>query len=215
MGVLGGQQRLATVQLPVNGQRRIVPGNAALVGGCIVVGRFVEELRHLGQHHKPVRKARWHPQLAVVVFAQFFSYPLAKGRRTLANVHRHINHRAAHHPHQLALGLLDLIVQPPQHALRTAAVVVLHKWVVGASGFVEGFLVETFKEKASSVTKHLGFDDDDFWNGGANDVHAESGGTGWSEGGKERKGSMAAPGVSGTAKPSGGKPCKRRSCMCT
>jgi hypothetical protein len=52
---------------------------------------------------------------------------LAEGGRALADVHRHIEHRAAHHAHQLALGLLHLVVQAAQHALAGAAVVVLHE----------------------------------------------------------------------------------------
>jgi len=40
----------------------------------------------------------------------------------------------------------QLVVQAAQHALGAAAVVVSHKLVAGAGGFVEGFLVEALEE---------------------------------------------------------------------
>ena len=120
-----------------------------------------------------MRKTRGHPKLAVVVLTQLLSNPLAKSGRAFADVHSDIDHRTANHPHKFALGLLDLVMQTAQHALGTAAVVVLHKLVVGTRGVVEGLLIEAFKEKASGVTEHLGFDEDDFRDGCAYDIHGE------------------------------------------
>ena len=76
--ILGRQARL-TRKLPVNRQRGIVPGNAALMLGSVVIGGFVQKLGGVAEHHKAVRKARWHPELAVVVGAQFSAHPLAEG----------------------------------------------------------------------------------------------------------------------------------------
>ena len=68
---------------------------------------------------------------------------MAKRRRTPTQVHRHIEHRAAHHAHQLALGLLQLVMQPTQHAFGGAAVVVLHKVDLQAGGLIEDLLMIT------------------------------------------------------------------------
>jgi len=63
-------------------------------------------------------------------------------------------------------------MQPAQHALGAAAVVVLNELVVGAGGLIEGFLVEAFIEEAARVAKHLGFDDQHVGDGGRGDFHA-------------------------------------------
>jgi hypothetical protein len=47
-------------------------------------------------------------------------------------------------------------MQPTQHAFATAAVVVLNKLVIGASGFVKSFLIEAFKKKPRASPNTLG-----------------------------------------------------------
>ena len=120
-----------------------------------------------------MRKTRGHPKLAVVVLTQLLSNPLAKSGRAFADVHSNIDHRTAYHPHKFALGLLDLVMQTAQHALGTAAVVVLHKLVVGTRGLVKGLLVEAFEEKTTGISEHFGFDQLDIRDGGRNNVHRQ------------------------------------------
>jgi hypothetical protein len=74
-----------------------------------------------------VSKTRWHPELLVVVFAQLYSGPLPKGWRAFSDIHSHIKYRAAHHAHQFALRLVQLVVQSAQYAFDAATVVVLHE----------------------------------------------------------------------------------------
>ena len=138
----------------------------------VVVGGFVQKLCGIAGHQKAMRKACRYPELLAVVFAQLHAHPLPEGGGALADIHRHIKYRPAHHAHQLALGLLDLIMQAAQHALGAAAVVVLHKVQVQAGGMVEGFLVEAFEEETTGVAEHFGFDDEYVWNGGGGDFHA-------------------------------------------
>ncbi len=106
-------------------------------------------------------KAGRHPELFVVVFGQLHTGPLAKGGRTFADVHRHVKHGAAHHAYQLALGLLQLVVQAAQHAFGAAAVIVLDKVHIQASDLVEVLLVEAFKKEASAVAEDFGLEDQD------------------------------------------------------
>ena len=63
-------------------------------------------------------------------------------------------------------------MQASQHAFGATAVVVLHKIDIKAGSFVKGVLVEAFIEEATGVAKHLGFDDEDVWDGGGGDFHA-------------------------------------------
>ena len=62
-------------------------------------------------------------------------------------------------------------MQPAQHPLGAAAVVVLHKLVAGARGVVEGALVETLEKETPRVTEHLGLDQHDVGNGEAGGLH--------------------------------------------
>ena len=116
-------------------------------------------------------KAWWNPDLSVVISRQFNTHRLAKTGGGFSNIHRHIKHRAAHHAHQFALGLPDLIMQTAQHAPGAAAMVVLHKIDIKAGSFVEGFLVEAFEEEAARIAEHLGLDDEYVWDGGGDYVH--------------------------------------------
>ncbi|MCY1313641.1 hypothetical protein D9M70_641850 [compost metagenome] len=42
--------------------------------------------------------------------------PAAEGRRVAANIHRDVEHFTLDNPHQLSLGLLQLVVQAAQDA---------------------------------------------------------------------------------------------------
>jgi hypothetical protein len=73
----------------------------------------------------------------------------------LAQVHRPIEHLALHHPHQLALRALDLVMQAAQHALGRLAVVVLHKGQVNACFNGKVALIEGLKKEPTRITKDL------------------------------------------------------------
>ncbi len=172
-GVLGGQAGLP-VKTPVDADLWIVPGDAALVLGRVVVGGLVEEVRALAEHDESVGEARGHPHLALVLFAQLLADPLPEGGRTPAQVHGDVEDGAAHDTHEFPLGLADLVMQAAQDAARTAAVVVLYESVAAAGGFVEGALVETLEEETASVAEHLGLEDDDVGNARGKDVHGKA-----------------------------------------
>ena len=77
--VLGGQAwRLRNG--PRNGQLRIVPRNAPLMLGRVVVGGLIKEVGRFAEHHEPVRKALLLLNLVLVVLGKLRAYPLAKGR---------------------------------------------------------------------------------------------------------------------------------------
>ena len=116
-------------------------------------------------------KTRRHPELPVVLLRQLHTNPLAKRGGGLAQINRHIKHGTPHHPHQFALGLLNLVMQASQHALGRPGMVVLHKGHVQASGRPEGLFIETLKEKTARVTEHTGFDDEHIGNGSRNYLH--------------------------------------------
>jgi hypothetical protein len=113
-----------------------------------------------------MRKPRRHPQLAVVIGAQVHAMPQPKRGRRLAQIHHHIKYFALHHADQLALRMLDLIVQATQNALGRLAVLVLHKAHVQACRPSKVTGIEAFIKKAPGITKDLGLQDQDFRDGG-------------------------------------------------
>ncbi|MNH11944.1 hypothetical protein D3C79_714730 [compost metagenome] len=78
------------------------------------------------------------------------------------------------HPHQFALGVLDLVMQATQHAFLGARMVVLDERHVDAGHLREVAGVEALKEKTTLIGEHLGFDDQDVGYRGCNDIHGNS-----------------------------------------
>ena len=139
--------------------------------GRVVVGGLVQEVGAVRGDQEAVGEARRDPQLAVVLFAEFHPGPLAEGGRRFAQVDGHVEDAAAGDPHELALGLLDLVVQAAQHTLAGAGVVVLHEVRCEAGGILEGLGVVAFHEEATGIAEDLGFEDQEAGDGGLDDVH--------------------------------------------
>lgn len=103
----------------------------------------------------------------MVLLAQLDADPVPEAGRMATHVDGDIEHRTTDHAHQLALGLLNLIVQAPQHPPAAAAVVVLHEFdVAQARGFGERTCVVALGEEAPRIAKHPGFKDQYFRQGG-------------------------------------------------
>ena len=72
---------------------------------------------------------------------------------------------------QLALRVLHLVVQAPQHTFGRLGVVVLHKMHVHTGGLREGTLVKAFVKKTAVVAKHLGLNQHYIGNGTGSRFH--------------------------------------------
>ena len=139
--------------------------------GCVIIGRLVEEFRGLGEHEKPVGQAWWNPELLFVVGGQFHAHPATEGGRTGPDVYGNVEHCTGHHPHELSLRLLDLIVQAAEHAACTATVVVLHEVRRSPDRSLERQLVEALEEEAAAIAEHLRRQEQHVGNGSGGDVH--------------------------------------------
>src|SRR5260221_10526708 len=138
----------------------------------VIIRHFVKQLGGIGQRHKAVRKPGRHAQLLLVLARQYCARPLAERRRALADIHRDIEHLAGDHAYQLALRLLELIMQAAQHALGAFGMVVLHKIDIEAGSLCKDLAIERFKEEAALVAKYLGLDQQYLRNGGWRGLHA-------------------------------------------
>ncbi|MNP73193.1 hypothetical protein D3C76_1698800 [compost metagenome] len=103
--------------MPVDGQVRVVPANAALGRWRVVVGGFVQELGKLAQDHEPVGKTFRHPELAMVVGGQSHGDPFTEVRRAATDVYGDVQHFTGRDTDQFALGIFQLVMQTAQHAL--------------------------------------------------------------------------------------------------
>ena len=126
--VLFTQDRLLRRYAPVDTQAFVQDTDPPVRFRMVEVVTLVLEHRRLAQHRKPVGKALRNKKLSVVLLRQLHCHVLPVRRATLADIHRHVQHRALHTAHQLALRIRrTLEMQPAHHAIARHALVVLHK----------------------------------------------------------------------------------------
>ena len=130
--VLGAGLVGAAAVRPLHTDGGIVERNAALGGGVVHVGAFIGELCRVGEHQEPVGEPFGDVEHLLVLRREGHPHPFAEGGAAGAAVHRHVEYLAQRHPHQLALGVVFLEVQAPQHPPGGAALVVLHERLVDA-----------------------------------------------------------------------------------
>jgi len=94
----------------------------------------------------------------------------AECRRRPAEVHDHVEHRADRAADELALRVLDLVVEAAQHAAARARVVVLHEVDVDAGGG-QCRRFQLSKEEAAVIAEDPGLDQLDVGDGGGRDLH--------------------------------------------
>src|SRR3989338_5327785 len=96
---------------------------------------------------------------------------LPESRRASPDIDSNIQNHPLNHAHQLALRMTDLIVQPSQHVLCRARVIILHEVHLPSNKLGKLAPVETFKKEATIIAKHFGLNDQQVWNGGLNSFH--------------------------------------------
>ena len=100
--------------------------NATISLRCIEVIALILKNRCFTQYGKTMGKTTWNKELAMIILGQFHSHMLAIGRRTLANIHSHIEHGTLHAAHQLRLGeWRALEMKSAHHAIGRHTLVVL------------------------------------------------------------------------------------------
>ena len=105
----------------------IVPGDAAFVIGMIEIVAFVAELGDIREDKKPVGEATGDQELFLVLFGEQLSVIFPVGRGTGPQVHGDVKDLAFDDPYQLGLGIVDLEMQPAQHAFGAHALIVLYE----------------------------------------------------------------------------------------
>src|SRR5262249_10519001 len=140
-----------------NGEVRVVPGDAALGFGRVVLGALVEEVRRLAEHAEAVSEAGRDPELERARVRQLEGDPLPEAGRATPDVHRDVVHGAAENLDQLPLSTGLLEVQPAQDAAGGTREVVLEEGPRDAGLRVPPCL-EALVEESPAVTVQIGLD---------------------------------------------------------
>lgn len=102
-GVFVGEEGLGGIETPVDGEGGVDDRDAAVGLGMVVVVTLILEHGDVGEHREAVCETSGDEELPVIVLRQLHCHMLAIGWRALADVDRHIEHRALHAAHQLRL----------------------------------------------------------------------------------------------------------------
>ena len=94
-----------------------------------------------------------------------------KSCRTLADVHDDVEDFPGGDADELALRMLNLVVQSAQHIARRARVVVLNEVGIHADIFHEPASIKALVEKAALIAKYFWFNDQDAGKFGLDQVH--------------------------------------------
>jgi hypothetical protein len=90
---------------------RVVPGDAALELWRLKICGFLKEFSCLAENQEAMRETPRHPNLFVVLPGKYFAHARAECGGCLPNINRNIKYLALCYPHQLALWLLNLVMQ--------------------------------------------------------------------------------------------------------
>src|SRR5438552_2773135 len=169
-----GRQRGRARERPIDMELRIVPENAALVLRRVKICRLVEHFGEFAQHAEPVRETYRYPEQPVRFGTYADAFPSTEPRRAAPDIHRHIENLPGDDADELALRPADLVVQPAQHALLRARVIVLNE-VRTDSRALELPLVPAFEEESARVAEHSGLKEEHIGESCRNDLHAARG----------------------------------------
>ena len=159
---------------PLDSDGRIIPGQTALIVGMVKIRDLVAEFRGVTEDQEAVGETRRNIKLLLILGGQLHTVPLAVGCRTGTQVHRHIEDTALDHPDQLSLGVVDLIVQSPEHAFDGHTLIILHKDHI-QTGLTHIVQVVGFHEVTPAVAVDLRFDDIKALNGAFGDCDLSHG----------------------------------------
>ena len=163
-GVLVREYGLVHGDLPVYLERGVQNGYAAIRLGVVELVALVLEHCDVAENDETVCKAFGYKELAVVFLAEFDSDVLSVCRRTLADVNGNVQDTAAYAADNLALCIWGKLEMKAAHdSVAGHRLVVLNEddgvsvlWYCDL--FVKFPLGETFKEIASCISEHLGFE---------------------------------------------------------
>ncbi|CAJ0809896.1 hypothetical protein LMG19087_00591 [Ralstonia wenshanensis] len=113
------------LQRPGDIETYIIPSNATLELGRVVVGSLVDQIGDFRENEITMCNAGRGPDLTTILFGEFSRNPATQSRRIHSDIHDHVKNSASHYSDKLSLRLLNLIVEAPQHTLSALTMIVL------------------------------------------------------------------------------------------
>ena len=144
--VLVGEHGHGRVDVPVDAERWICDGDAAVGLGCVIVVALVLEHGHVGEDGEPVGESARYEELAVVVLRELDGDVTAVGGGALADIDGHVEHSSPDAADEFGLGEgRTLEMESAHHSVGRARLVVLYE-VDGADLLVELLLGVALEE---------------------------------------------------------------------
>src|SRR5262245_46828932 len=100
----------------------------------------------------------------MIVPAQLGASPAAERRRGFSQIDSGAEYPSGCDADELPLGLLDLVVQAPQHPAPGARVIVLHEGHVESDSIAKSSRVPALQQESPLVSEHLRLEDQDLGN---------------------------------------------------
>src|SRR5207253_10059596 len=113
--------------------------------------------RGFREHEKAMREPRRDPQHLLVARSQYHADRTPERRRASPHINRDVVRLARYDPDQLALRVLDLIMQSAQHVPRRAGVIILNELGIDP-GLGKRPAIVAFEKKAPRICEHARLD---------------------------------------------------------
>ena len=152
--ILLGEYGLIYIYAPVDAERVIENRDTAIGLWSVKVVTLILENGHVAQHRETVGEATGHEKLAMVLLREQTGHMLSERGRSLADIHRHVEHLTAHATHELGLCVgRTLEMKATHHTACGARLVILHK-VDFSHQAVKLLLVITLEKIAACILEH-------------------------------------------------------------
>ena len=100
-----------TLKFPIDVEVWVIPRQCPFALRMVIVRRFVEHVRIVGEHMKAVCKSWRNPKHLEVLFRKSLGVPFAKSCRTPTQINRNVENLAYYRPNQFSLWMAYLIMQ--------------------------------------------------------------------------------------------------------
>lgn len=157
--------------LPVDSEVGVAQEQPSVRLGMVEIVAFVGEDRFLAEDGETVCKPPRDIELAVVLFAQFDTEPLAEGRALFAQVHRYVQHFSYGATDQFRLGIRRALeMQTSYNAVGGAGLIVLYERGINPRRAV-ALLVIRLHEISACVVENLRLDHQEPFDWSLNNIH--------------------------------------------
>lgn len=162
IAVLVGKENLVLVELPIDVELRVVPGDCAFALRVVESVAFVLEDSIVTEDGEAVGETFGDKVLEVVVLGELDRMVVSKSRRVFADIYCDVEYASFDDADELALSEGRILeVEATEDASFGFGLIVLDELDVESCFLAKLAGVETFEEISPEITKDLGLDDEE------------------------------------------------------